>query len=156
MPTAEFPAVGTPLRVLAIDDNPADLELLAVAFEAIAVPVDLHTATDGRDAVDQMQSELLREGGWRPDLMLIDLSMPRIDGLETIARLRGNRALAKVPLAVLSGSHNPADRSRAIAAGAGCFLTKAADFDGLMDLLRDLIAQLPTLRRNVQRGRAHG
>lgn len=134
------------LRVLAIDDNPGDLELLGIALEAIEVEADLRTATDGYEAVELMQAELLREPGWRPDLIIIDLSMPRIDGLETIARLRTNRALRAVPLAVLSGSIHPADRARALAAGAACYLTKPASFEGLMELLRCLMADLAAKR----------
>jgi len=132
----------TTLHVLAIDDNPADLQLLTVAFEALAARVDLRTARDGRDAVEQLQVELLRAAGWVPDLIMIDLNMPRIDGLETIARLRGNRALAKVPIAVLSGSMHPADQAHALAAGASWYVTKPANFAGLLNELGGLLARL--------------
>ncbi len=143
MGDADHAAQRATLRVLAIDDNPADLKLLATTFDAIGISVDLRTATDGRDAVELLQGELLREHGWRPDLMIVDLSMPHIDGLETVARLRGNRALAKVPLAVLSGSIHPADRTRSLAAGANCYLIKPGNFEGLVALVKDLVAGLP-------------
>lgn len=132
-------------RILAVDDNPADLELLTVAFDALGARVDLRTAHDGRAAVDMLQTELQRDGGWRPELVVVDLSMPRIDGLETIVRLRRNRELATVPLAVLSGSTRPADRDRALAAGAVTYLVKPARFDAIIDLLRELLERLPAL-----------
>ena len=140
-------ALPTTLRVLAIDDNPADLELLTIAFEALAVRVDLRTAGDGRDAVEQMQVELFRPHGWVPALILLDLSMPRVDGLETIARLRGNRALTKVPIAVLSGSMHPADQDRALTAGASWYLTKPANFDGLLAEIGGLLTRLSAAGR---------
>ncbi len=123
--------VNRALRVLIVDDNSADVDLLTLAFDAAAMSVDQRVARDGVEAKD-----VLRTTARVPDLILLDLNMPRCDGFEVLRHLRttGNT----VPVVVLSTSSSLEDRQTALALGARAVLTKPAHFRDLVSLVGDL------------------
>ena len=123
--------VNRALRVLIVDDNSADVDLLTLAFDAAAMSVDQRVARDGVEAKD-----VLRTTTRVPDMILLDLNMPRCDGFEVLRHLRatGNT----VPVVVLSTSSSLEDRQTALALGARAVLTKPAHFRDLVSLVGDL------------------
>ncbi len=108
-------------KVFIADDNPADLDLIQLAFEECALQVDCFTAPDGLTAMDFLRT-------LRPDLILLDINMPGADGFEVLRWLRGESALRDVPVVVMSSSSANLDRQKARELGALTFWTKPSRF----------------------------
>ncbi|MGI8778385.1 MAG: response regulator transcription factor [Acidimicrobiales bacterium] len=111
-------------RVLVIDDDPVILELLRINFEIEGFEVI--SACDGQEG-------LRRAGTDHPDVILSDIMMPRLDGLELLARLRGDPATAEVPVVLLSAKAQRAEVDRGLALGADDYVTKPFDPLELLD-----------------------
>jgi CheY-like chemotaxis protein len=125
--------------ILLVEDNPADIEITRRALRASAAPVELIVMRDGQEAVDY----LLRQGGyaggaaWRlPDLILLDLNLPRLTGCEVLERLRATEAFRSVPVVVLTTSKRPEDVRALYAAGANTYIEKPQDFQQFVEVLR--------------------
>jgi CheY-like chemotaxis protein len=122
------------LTVLIADDNPADIDLLQLAFEENRLAADFLTASDGLAAI-----ALLPQAN--PGLFLIDIKMPRADGFEVLARVRGERRFDAVPAIIMSSSAAAEDRERAFTLGATRYWVKPARFHESISL----VATLPSL-----------
>lgn len=112
-------------RVLLVEDEPDDLELMLFAFKQRGFPYPLDVARDGAQALD-----LLLAAKQLPVLVLLDLSMPKVGGLEVLARIRAHPRLKHLVVVVLSGSDEPRDKSEATRLGVAGFLTKPVGVDG--------------------------
>ncbi len=126
------PAMTQPCIVI-IDDNPADIELVGIAFGMREITVDMRTAGDGEQGIAllaRLEGEHLI-----PGLVLLDLNMPRVSGFEVLAFIRGRTALAAMPVIVFSSSTAPRDRERSIELGATDFMTKPNDLAALLVLV---------------------
>jgi len=110
--------------VLVIDDDPVILELLRINFEIEGFEVI--SACDGQEGLD-------RAGRDHPDVILSDIMMPRLDGLQLLTRLKGNPATAKVPVVLLSAKAQRAEVDRGLALGADDYVTKPFDPLELLD-----------------------
>lgn len=127
------------MHILIIEDNAADLALLAEFLaEQESVP-DLHWVTDGIRALDYLRRASPYENAVRPDLILLDLGLPRMSGYDLIKALKGDPALADIPIIVLSTSRNPMDREETETAGANLFLSKPKDLVGYETLVAQLL-----------------
>lgn len=104
-----------PVRVLVVDDSEAIRQLIAVNLELEGY--DVRRAADGLEALEVAAS-------WRPDVVTLDMVMPRLDGLATCARLRADPATADVAVVMVTGRAQAADRDRGEAAGVDAYLTK--------------------------------
>ena len=104
-----------PVRVLVVDDSAAIRELIAVNLELEGY--DVRRAADGQEALDVAVQ-------WRPDVVTLDVVMPRLDGMETCARLRADPVTAGVAVVMVTGRAQAADRERGEAAGVDAYLTK--------------------------------
>jgi two-component system, chemotaxis family, response regulator Rcp1 len=113
----------SPVKVLIIEDNPADLFLIREFLQGSVVPVDISRAADGEMAI-----RLLFEQGFRPDLILLDLNLPRIDGHEILKRLKTD-SINSIPVVIMSSSQNPEDIERALQEGANGYVPKISDLD---------------------------
>ncbi len=142
--------------VLLVEDNPADIKITQRALRESDVGVDLVVMRDGEEAVDY----LLRRGAhaadpdWRsPDLILLDLNLPRLSGREVLAQIRSQRALAIVPVVVLTTSHRPEDVEAVYSAGANTYIEKPPEFARFVQVLQSIqhywleIALLPSSGR---------
>jgi len=120
--------------ILLIEDNPVDVTLMQRAFRQLASPYRLTVATDGVQAMQYMRGEVpytdRREYPF-PSLILLDLSLPMVDGFQFLQWLRQQSGLCHVPVVVLSGSSFSPDVTRAYAAGANSFLTKPSGLAAL-------------------------
>jgi chemotaxis family two-component system response regulator Rcp1 len=131
-----------PVRaILLVEDNPADVKITQRALRESAFPVDLLVVRDGEEAVDY----LLRQGphannsSWRsPDLILLDLNLPRLTGREVLERIRATPALRTVPVIVLTTSHRQEDVKDMYAAGANTYIEKPQEFNRFVQVLQTI------------------
>ena len=127
--------------ILLVEDSPADIKITQRALRESAVPVELIVVRDGQEAVDY----LLRQGdhqatpGWRsPDLILLDLNLPRLNGREVLERIRATPALRGVPVVVLTTSRRQEDVQEVYAAGANTYIEKPQEFGRFVEVLRTI------------------
>lgn len=124
-------------KVLYVEDDEWDIELAKRAFDLFGFAARLETAPDGQAALDMLRS------GPLPDLVLTDIKMPRINGLELQEKLRADERLQGLKVAVLTSSAEIGDRERALAHGALAFLQKPMELDAwkpVIETLRQLLA----------------
>lgn len=139
-----------PARLLLVEDNGADVRLTREALREAGEDVRLSAVGDG----EQAMLYLRREEGYaevpRPDLVLLDLNLPRKSGLEVLDELRADAALASIPVIVLTSSAAHQDVEECYARGANAFVVKPLELDAFMDLIGAIrgfwleIAQLPS------------
>lgn len=123
-------ATGLPPKtVLVADDEPANIDLIRMMLETAGLEVRLVTATDGGEALLRVRDAL-------PDLILMDLKMPVVDGWEATRRLKGDPATSAIPVIALTAQAMPGDREQALAAGCDDYVTKPIDVRALLTLLR--------------------
>lgn len=122
--------------ILMIDDNAADIELTREALREVNMPVDLDSVRDGLEAL----AYLRRQGGYadrrRPDLLFLDLNMPRMDGRETLTMLKAQEETRDIPVVVLTTSESEHDVLESYRNYAAAFLTKPVTIDELIGKLR--------------------
>ena len=124
------------VQVLLVEDNAADVFLLEAALEKSTVPVELSTAGDGVAALEHLRRGA--EHATLPDLMLLDLNMPRMNGFDVLAAIRAEPALAHLVVVVFTTSNAPADAQRAYALEASSYVSKPTSFEGFTQLIRQL------------------
>jgi CheY-like chemotaxis protein len=127
--------------ILLVEDNPADIKITQRALRDSDLAVDLIVLRDGQEALDY----LLRRGtyagdpGWRrPDLVLLDLNLPRLSGQELLRHIRAEAELNTVPVIVLTTSHRQEDVEAVYAAGANTYIEKPQDFDRFVQVLQTI------------------
>jgi two-component system, chemotaxis family, response regulator Rcp1 len=125
-PAAISAASKRPLRILAVDDSTADLVLLEEAISQHGIDAELERAHDGDEALVK-----LRDGSDRPDIMLLDLNMPRRHGREVLAEVKRDPDLRSIPVIIFSTSSSPADIAACYDDHANSYVVKPVDFDGL-------------------------
>jgi CheY-like chemotaxis protein len=141
--------VNRPLEVLLIEDNQADADLIREAVAAHRMPVSFHIAKTGEEALQF----LFRTGSFtkalRPDLILLDLNLPGMDGREVLERIKTDRNFRQIPVIVLTSAQADLDILRSYSMGASCYILKPVDpktFCQVINLIQDFwgsIVQLP-------------
>ena len=120
---------GRPMTVLLVEDDPADTLLITEAFQANAPTVTLIAISDGLDALRYLRRQDEYARSRRPDLVLLDLDMPRKDGREVLAELKADEALRLIPVVILTTSEADEDVSRSYEKHANAYVTKPTDPD---------------------------
>jgi CheY-like chemotaxis protein len=127
--------------ILLVEDNPADIKITQRALRESAVPVELLVVRDGQEAVEYLlrQGEHAQAATWRsPDLILLDLNLPRLTGREVLERIRATPALKAVPVVVLTTSRRQEDVQELYAAGANTYIEKPQDFNRFVQVLQTI------------------
>jgi CheY-like chemotaxis protein len=117
------------LDVLIVDDDDADAMMIEEALEGAAVPPVVHRVVDGSQALEYLRCEGEFSDAVRPDLILLDLNMPRMDGREVLAEIRRDDALTAIPVVVLTTSNAVPDIEASYAGHASAFVTKPMELD---------------------------
>lgn len=127
-----------PIDVLLVEDDPGDVVLIQEAFEHNKVQNRLAVVSDGVEAV----AYLRREDGFadapRPDLVLLDLNLPRKDGREVLAEIKADDSLAAIPVVVLTTSEAEEDILRSYKLHANAYVSKPVDFDRFIEVVRQI------------------
>ncbi|WP_308208646.1 response regulator [Paractinoplanes aksuensis] len=117
------------LRILVVDDDDADTVMIEEALAAATVPPVTQRARDGREALDQLRAEADEPQGDLPDLILLDLNMPRMGGLQLLEELKSDPRLQSIPVVVLTTSDAHPDILASYRHHASAFVTKPLDLD---------------------------
>jgi len=127
---------GEPVEILLAEDNPGDARLTEKAFEQGHILNNLHVVEDGEEALQFLRQEGEYGEKPRPDLVLLDLNMPRKDGWEVLEEVKEDPDLRRVPVIVLTSSEAEEDIVKSYDLQANAYLTKPVDFGGFMDIVR--------------------
>jgi two-component system response regulator len=132
-------------RILVIEDNPGDVELIRMALEAAGMDCDLHVIDEGEGAMAFVQRQPA-SADRLPDLVVLDLNLPKHSGIEILEALRGNQAFAAVPVTVLSSSSSRRDRAKIEDFKIAMYITKPPDLEEFMKIgptLKTLVHSAP-------------
>ena len=131
-----MPLSPRPLQVLLVEDDDDHADLTAFALEAHDARHQAVRARDGAEALDILFRRGDHHAAARPDLVLLDLNLPRVGGLEVLATLKDDDALRQIPVVVLTTSDDAGDRARAYHHHANSYLVKPTDFTAFEALVR--------------------
>jgi CheY-like chemotaxis protein len=120
------------VEILLVDDDPGDVQLTLEAFDDGRLGNRLHIAEDGEKAMAFLRREGVYANMPRPDLIMLDLNMPRKDGREVLADLKADPLLAKIPVAIVTGNEEEGEILKAYNLGVACYITKPIDVTKLM------------------------
>ena len=127
-----------PVHVLLVEDDPGDVLMTKEAVEHYKLRTVLHAVTDGEQALHFLR----RTGGYadapRPGLILLDLNLPRLDGLEVLAELKADPALKVIPVVILTTSQAQQDVLRSYVLHANAYVSKPVDFETFMEVIRQI------------------
>ena len=129
-----------PIEVLLVEDSPGDVRLTREAFGQTNMSIHLHVAVDGVEAMAFLKQEGAYVSVPRPDLILLDLNLPKMDGREVLANIKGDASLKLVPTVILTTSDAEVDILKSYQLQANCYLKKPVqldDFEGLVRSIND-------------------
>jgi chemotaxis family two-component system response regulator Rcp1 len=127
---------GMPLEVLLVEDNPGDFRLVQEVFLEARDTIHLHVAVDGVDALAFLRREGEHVNSPRPDFILLDLDMPRMNGREFLTIIKRDAGLKTIPTAILTVSEEDIDVETSYALQANCYLRKPLDLNEFKNLVR--------------------
>ncbi|MEV0714060.1 response regulator [Asanoa sp. NPDC050611] len=126
-----------PLRILIVEDDDGDAMMIREALETVTTPATLHRVPDGEEALAYLRDAVGRPAE-RPDVILLDLNMPRMDGRETLVELKRDPRLKAIPVIILTTSDDIRDVTQMYQEHANAFVTKPMDFDALEAVVRQI------------------
>jgi CheY-like chemotaxis protein len=130
--------LGIPIEVLLVEDDPGDVLMTREAFAEYKVRNNLNVVSDGADAIAYVRREGAFADAARPDLILLDLNLPRRDGREVLAELKADPAMCDIPIVVLTTSAAEADILASYKLHANAYVTKPVDFDRFLSVVRQI------------------
>ena len=125
-----------PAEILLIEDNPGDVELVHEALQHGKVLNRISVATDGEAALDFLNHARGFENAPRPDLILLDLNIPKKDGFEVLKEIKDHASVSNVPVVILTSSQADRDVVKSYNLGANCFISKPVDVDEFLAVVR--------------------
>ena len=129
---------GKVIDVLLVEDDPGDVLMTREAFEDNKVANRLHVVSDGAEALEFLRKEGAHDGAPTPDLVLLDLNLPRMDGRQVLEAVKGDATLRSIPIVVLTTSEAEEDVLRSYALHANAYVTKPVDFERFIEVVRKI------------------
>ena len=126
------------VQILLVEDNPADADLTRENLESSKILNDLHVAIDGIDALEFLRREGKHKDAPRPDLVLLDLNLPRKDGREVLAEMKADKSLKRIPVVVLTSSQAEEDVVKSYELQASAYVSKPVDLTGFGKIVRGI------------------
>jgi chemotaxis family two-component system response regulator Rcp1 len=123
-------------NILLVEDNLSDARLTIRALKANALPLEISVVKDGLEALDFLARRTPFEKAFKPNLILLDLNLPRMDGHELLARIKSEEQWKTIPVIVLSTSEAPADKARCLALNADFYFTKPIRYEDFSELVK--------------------
>ena len=130
--------MSRPIRVLLIEDNPGDAELTKDTLEAGKVLLEISIAFDGAEALAQLQAQSAAGGAELPDLILLDLNLPKLDGRQILGAIKQEELLRKIPVVILTSSDAEVDVVKSYELGANCYVTKPVGLEAFQSIVRSV------------------
>ncbi len=140
---------NTTIRVLLIEDNPGDIRLTQEIFKEGSLKCELEVAQDGYEAMEFLKNISESEEKNYPDLILLDLNLPGLNGKEILQKLKNSEDFKRIPVVVLTTSHAPDDINSSYDLHANCYITKPIDVEQFIQVMQNVesfwlkIAKLP-------------
>ena len=140
-----------PINILLIEDNPGDVRLTQEAFKEGSISLNLEVVMDGVDAVNFLKKQPPFEDAISPDLILLDLNLPKKDGREVLLEIKTDNQLKRIPVVVLTTSNAEQDILKSYNLHVNCYINKPVDFDKFFDIIQKIedfwltTAILPTM-----------
>jgi two-component system, chemotaxis family, response regulator Rcp1 len=134
-------SIGTsasPIEVLLVEDSAGDVRLTREAFKDAKVHINLNVASDGIEAMSFLRREGEHVNATRPDLILLDLNLPRKDGREVLEEIKGSATLKSIPVVILTTSASEADILRSYRLHANCYITKPVGLAGFLEVIKSI------------------
>ncbi|WP_420130455.1 response regulator [Longimicrobium sp.] len=131
-------AASQPIEVLLVEDNPGDVRLTREALRDGKVHNNLSVAPDGVEALAFLRREGRYADAPRPDVILLDLNLPRKDGREVLEEVKADPSLRNIPVVILTSSEAERDIAQAYALHANCYITKPVDLDQFIHVVRSI------------------
>ena len=129
---------GMPIEVLLVEDSPGDVRLTREAFRDANTSIHLHVASDGVEAMAFLRHEGVHVRAPRPDLILLDLNLPKMDGREVLAHIKEDDSLRTIPTVILTTSEAEADVVTSYQLHANCYLSKPVQLDAFESLVKSI------------------
>jgi chemotaxis family two-component system response regulator Rcp1 len=130
--------LGAPIEVLLVEDSPGDVRLTREALKDAKVHISLHVAADGIEAMAFLERTGSFVDAPRPDLILLDLNLPRKDGREVLKEIKESPALRSIPVVILTTSSSEADVLQSYELHANCYISKPVDLDGFLKVVQSI------------------
>jgi two-component system, chemotaxis family, response regulator Rcp1 len=127
-----------PMQVLLVEDSPGDVRLTQEAFRDASPSIHLHVATDGIEAMAFLRREAPYLHAPRPDIILLDLNLPKMDGREVLAHIKEDESLKTIPTVILTTSNAEADIVKSYQLQANCYLSKPVRLDEFENLVKSI------------------
>jgi len=127
-----------PIEILLVEDNPADVRLTTEALKEEKIYNNLQVVTDGVGAIAFLRRKGKYANAVRPDLILLDLNLPKKDGREVLNEIKNDDDLKAIPVVVLTGSKSEEDILKSYHLHANCYITKPVDLDQFMKVIRSV------------------
>lgn len=129
---------GNPIEILLVEDSPSDTELTLEALKDFKVRNHVSVVEDGVQALQFLRRQGPYAGAPRPDLIMLDLNLPRKDGREVLAEIKSDEHLKSIPIVVLTTSRADQDILRAYQLNANCYINKPVDFNQFLEVVRSI------------------
>ncbi len=140
---------GKPVEILLVEDNPGDIRLATEALKTAKLDTNINVTMDGEDAMAYLHKEGKYVNAVEPDLILLDLNLPKLDGREVLGQIKNDPELKRIPVLVLTISQNDNDIRGCYTDHANCYITKPIDYNHFIQVVKSIehfwlvIAQLP-------------
>lgn len=125
-----------PYRLLLVEDNPADIDLARDTFADSCIPMQIDIATNGEEAIDYLKRRGAYSNARRPQLILLDLNLPGLDGRQVLAEIKSNGTLRRIPVVILSSSTTYQDVVTSYEGGASCYIAKPVDLAAYREMVK--------------------
>jgi len=126
------------VEILLVEDNPGDVRLMVEALKETRVPTRLHLAEDGVQAMSFLRRRGSHVGAPRPDLVLLDLNLPKKDGREVLAEIKDDAALKSIPVVVLTTSQAESDVLNSYQLHANCYISKPVGLENFIRVIQSI------------------
>jgi len=127
-----------PIEVLLVEDNPGDAQLTRIALEDSKISIHLNVVEDGVEAMAFLRKQEKYAKAAQPHIVLLDLNLPRKDGREVLAEIKGDENLKRIPVVILTTSQAEEDILQAYNLYANCYITKPVDFDQFVKIVQSI------------------